>query len=77
MKSDDLVRFATDLRTLIHGDAVVGLSPHPTGLNVLHIAGVDFFFRADGSGYDGWGMALSKKGVNLSPIKGRQPGKPD
>ena len=58
MKMDDLKRFAEDLRR--HVGLTVELLPdsNPDGLHVLRINGVDFFFRADGSGYDGWGRAL-------------------
>jgi len=31
----------------------------PNGLHVLRINGIEFFFYADGSGYDGWGRAVS------------------
>ena len=56
---DDLERFAEDLRH--HVGLTVELLPdsNPDGLHVLRINGVDFFFRADGSGYDGWGKALA------------------
>ena len=58
MKMGDLERFAEDLRR--HVGLTVELLPdsNPDGLHVLRINGVDFFFRADGSGYDGWGKAL-------------------
>jgi hypothetical protein len=59
MKMGDLERFAEDLRH--HVGLTVELLPdsNPDGLHVLRINGVDFFFRADGSDYDGWGKALS------------------
>jgi len=58
MKTNDLERFAEDLRR--HVGLTVAAIPdsNPDGLHVLSINGVDFFFRADGSGYDGWGKAL-------------------
>jgi hypothetical protein len=58
MKMDDLERFAEDLRH--HVGLTVELLPdsNPDGLHVLRINSVDFFFRADGSGYDGWGKAV-------------------
>lgn len=62
MKSDHLVRFAADLRVHAHVDATVDLNPDPADLHVLKIKGVDFYFRADGSGYDGWGMATAGSG---------------
>ena len=62
MKPDDLKRFADDLRD--HTGLTVGLEldPVPDGLHVLTIDGADFYFYADGSGYDGWGRALPKGG---------------
>lgn len=59
MKLDDLKRFAEDLRRHVGLTVELALDSHPDGLHVLHIDGVDFFFRADGSGYDGWGKALA------------------
>lgn len=58
MKMGDLERFAEDLRH--HVGLTVELLPdsNPDGLHVLRINGVDFFFRADGNGYDGWGKVL-------------------
>jgi len=58
MKMGDLERFAEDLQR--HVGLTVELLPdsNPDGLHVLRINGVDFFFRADGSGYDGWGKIL-------------------
>ena len=58
MKIDDLERFAEDLRC--HVGLTVELLPdsNSDGLHVLRINSVDFFLRADGSGYDGWGTAL-------------------
>ncbi len=56
MELEDLERFADDLRE--RADLRVELFPdaNPSGLHVLRINHVDFFFYADGSGYDGWGM---------------------
>jgi hypothetical protein len=58
MKRDDLERFAEDLRQ--HAGLIVELLPDadPEGLHILRIKHVDFFFYADGSGYDGWGMQI-------------------
>jgi hypothetical protein len=58
MTTNDLERFATDLKTFAGLDAELELAPKPDGLHVLTINGVDFYFYADGSGYDGWGTAI-------------------
>lgn len=58
MNSEDLGRFAEDLRQ--HAGLSVELlpDPDPAGLHILRINGVEFFFYANGSGYDGWGMQI-------------------
>jgi hypothetical protein len=58
MSPDDLERFAEDLRE--HAGLPVEFlpDPDPEGLHILRINRVDFFFYADGSGYDGWGMQI-------------------
>lgn len=58
MNRDDLERFAEDLRQ--HAGLTVEFLPDddPEGLHILRINHVDFFFYADGSGYDGWGMQI-------------------
>ncbi len=58
MKGEELQRFADDLRRLAGVPVELRIDSDPTGLHTLRINGVDFFFRADGSGYDGWGKAL-------------------
>lgn len=58
MNADDLKRFAEDLRLLTGLDVEIRFSSEQDGLHRIRINGVDFFFRADGSGYDGWGKAL-------------------
>ena len=58
MKMDDLERFAEDLRRHVGLTVELLSDSNPDGLHVLRINGVDFFFRADGSGYDGWGKGL-------------------
>jgi hypothetical protein len=58
MNADDLQRFAEDLRMLTDITVEVRISTIPDGLHTLRINGADFFFNADGSGYNGWGMAL-------------------
>jgi hypothetical protein len=58
MNADDLQRFAEDLRLLTSLTVEVLLSTGNDSLHVLRINGADFFFHADGTGYDGWGKAL-------------------
>ncbi len=58
MNAENLQRFADDLRQLTGFNVELQLDPKPDGMHTLRINGVDFFFRADGSGYDGWGKAL-------------------
>ena len=58
MKQDDLIRFADDLRDHTGLEISLVLDPSPNGLHVLSIDGADFYFNADGSGYDGWGKKL-------------------
>jgi len=64
MKNDDLTRFANDLRDHTRLKVSLELDPKPDGLHVLTIDGADFYFYADGSGYDGWGRGLTKGGNN-------------
>ena len=61
MKADDLKRFDEDLRSHAAVAAEAYPDPKPDGLHVLQINNIDFFFYADGSGYDGWGWRLSDK----------------
>jgi hypothetical protein len=58
MNIDDLERLAEDLRQ--HAGLSVEFLPDRDleGLHVLRINRVDFFFYADGSGYDGWGQQI-------------------
>lgn len=58
MNANDIERFANDLRNLAGLDVELRISSELEGLHAVRINGVDFFFRADGSGYDGWGKAL-------------------
>lgn len=58
MNANDIERFANDLRNLAGLDVELRISSEPDGLHTIRINGVDFFFRAEGSGYDGWGKAL-------------------
>ena len=62
MKNDDWTRFADDLREHTGLNVGLELDAKPDGLHVLTIEGTDFYFYADGSGYDGWGRALLKGG---------------
>ncbi|MCB9851911.1 MAG: hypothetical protein H6819_02350 [Phycisphaerales bacterium] len=55
MSEDDLKRFADDLNTHLDVAVTLDIDPDPENLHVLTIDGVEFFFYADGSGYDGWG----------------------
>ena len=62
MNADDLTRFADDVRDHTGLGVVLSLDPSTDGLHVLTIDGADFYFHADGTGYDGWGRRLSKGG---------------
>ena len=62
MNADDLKRFADDLRVQLRLSTEVQIDAEPDGLHVLRINGVDFFFNADGSGYDGWGRSCAAPG---------------
>lgn len=53
-----LQRFAADLRKHAGVKATAHIDRKPDGMHVLQINDVDFFFYADGSGYDGWGQSL-------------------
>ena len=54
MTAEDLQRFAEDLHLLTSLTVEVSISSEPDGLHTLRINGADFFFHADGTGYDGW-----------------------
>lgn len=58
MNTDDLQRFVEDLRQHVGLPVELELDDKPDGLHILNIYGVEFFFHADGSGYDGWGKPL-------------------
>lgn len=64
MKANDFQRFADDLRWLTGVSVELRISSAPDGLHTLQINGADFFFNADGSGYNGWGRAL----VPMQPL---------
>ena len=76
MKIDDLIRFGEDLQR--HAGLRAELFPDssPEGLHVLRIGGVDFFFRADGSGYDGWGKPLHPTKENKKESQSKRKVKP-
>ena len=59
MTVDDWQRFAEDLQAHAGVTAEFHPDPDPDGLHVLQINESDFFFNADGSGYDGWGRRVS------------------
>lgn len=54
---ESLEQFASDLREHASIAAMFTTDSDPNGLHVLSINKVDYFFYADGSGYDGWGRA--------------------
>ena len=58
MNTESLERFAEDLRSHTGLSAEFLPDADPQGLHILRIEGVDFFFYANGSGYDGWGMQI-------------------
>lgn len=58
MNAESLQRFADDMRCLTGLVVETRISFDSDGLHTVRINGKDFFFRADGSGYDGWGKAL-------------------
>jgi hypothetical protein len=62
MKPDDFTRFADDLRDHAGLSVTLDIDSASDGLHVLTINGVDFFFHSNGSGYDGWGRAISQGG---------------
>jgi len=74
MKRDDLIRFAEDLRDHTGLDVHLELDSASDGLHVLTIDGADFYFYADGSGYDGWGKRLSADNA-LGIERGKEQGK--
>lgn len=60
LSAEALKRFAADLRTHTGVKVAVRIDRKPEGMHVLRINGVDFFFYADGSGYDGWGKCVNR-----------------
>ncbi len=53
-----LEEFADALGSLPKMSVTFEREESPDGLHVLSINGVDYYFNADGSGYDGWGRAI-------------------
>lgn len=54
----ELEKFACDLGSLPDLSVSIERDKSPDGLHVLNINGVDFYFYADGAGYDGWGKEI-------------------
>ena len=54
----ELEKFASDLGSLPNMSVSFERDKSPEGLHTLSINGVDFYFCADGSGYDGWGKQI-------------------
>ncbi len=54
----DLERFAADLNRSSGIEATLKTDSSSDGMHVLTIYNVDYYFNADGSGYDGWGKCL-------------------
>ena len=65
MTADDFMRFAKDLRERAGLKVILELALDRQGLQTLQINGVDFFFNADGSGYDGWGADVGRSDHRL------------
>ncbi len=55
----DLKRFASDLEERVEVKARVSLCSRDDGMHVLQIDDVDFYFNANGTGYDGWGRTVN------------------
>ena len=53
-----LERFAEDLAEHTNIAAAFERDSSREGMHVLRINNIDFFFYADGSGYDGWGKPV-------------------
>lgn len=59
---EELKRFAEDLETHTGLATKLDLSREDDGLHVIQIDGADFYFNANGTGYDGWGRAMNERG---------------
>ncbi len=62
--ASELEKFASDLGSLPKMSVSFERDKSPDGLHVLNINGVDFYFYADGAGYDGWGKQIDLPGTN-------------
>ena len=62
--ASDLEKFAADLGSLPKMTVSFERDESPDGLHVLSINGVDFYFYADGAGYDGWGKQIDLGGAD-------------
>ena len=56
--ASELEKFASDLGSLPKMSVSFERDESPDGLHVLSINEVDFYFYADGAGYDGWGKQI-------------------
>jgi len=63
MTGNDWTQFADDLREHTRLDVRFEPDANADGLHVLTIDGADFYFNADGSGYDGWGRGVTQGGA--------------
>lgn len=61
--ASELEKFASDLGGLANMSVTFERDNSPDGLHVLSINGVDFYFYADGAGYDGWGKQIRLDGA--------------
>lgn len=57
-RATELEKFAGDLGSLPGLSVSFERDKSSDGLKVLNINGVDFYFYADGAGYDGWGKEI-------------------
>ncbi len=62
----ELERFAEDLKEHAGLATKLDLSEDDDGLHAIQIKGVDFYFNANGTGYDGWGRAMNQGGKGHS-----------
>ncbi len=62
--ASELEKFAGDLGSLPKMSVAFERGKSPDGLHVLSINGVDFYFYADGAGYDGWGKQIDLGGAD-------------
>ncbi len=62
----ELERFADDLEAHTGLATKLDLSTDDDGLHAIQIAGADFYFNANGTGYDGWGRAMNQRGKRSS-----------